>query len=177
MYRLINKALREGSLVCYERGVYFIPSKTFFGISSIDSDQVAEKRYTRNDDSVYGLYSGLSLLNSFGITTQMPNSIEIITNKEATRKREVRISGRPYLVRKSRCEITKDNYASYTILQLFLDMNDNDSLNCSSIEKIRYFMDKNDVTLKNLVEISTYFPGKAVKRMMRSPIFYDAIRE
>lgn len=175
VYRLISKAVEEGKLSCYERGVYYIPQKTFFGYSSINADQVALKRYIRSGDDCYGLYVGLSLLNLFGITTQMPNGIEIVTNCEATRRRTVRISNRTYTLKKSRCKITKDNIASYTIFQLFLDMDDGDNLDDSSTELIKSYLNRNNISLKDLMEMSSFFPGKALKRMMRSGILYDVI--
>lgn len=175
VFRMLKKAEQSGDIRCFDRGIYYIPSKTFFGYSTISSDQVAEKKYVKNSKDTYGIYSGLTLLNSFGITTQMPNQIEIVTNNETTRRREVQISNRTYVIRKSRFTISEENYAAYTILQLFNDMEETDSIDESSMKRVSYFMKKNNVTAKQLISLADYFPGKTVKRMMRSPLFYGTI--
>lgn len=175
VFKMLKKAEQSGDLRCFDRGIYYIPSKTFFGYSTISSDQVAEKKYVKNSKDTYGIYCGLSLLNNFGITTQMPNQIEIVTNNETTRRREVRISNRTYVIRKSRYLISKENSAAYTILQLFNDMEDTDTIDESSMERISCFMKKNNVTTKQLISLADYFPGKTIKRMMRSPIFYGTV--
>lgn len=176
VFRMIKKAEENGEIICFDRGIYYIPSKTFFGHSTISSDQVAEKKYLKNNNDTFGIYCGLSLLNIFGITTQMPNQIEIVTNNETTRKREIQISNKTYIIRKSRCVISKDNSAAYTILQLFNDIEDTDVIDESSLAKILYFIKKNNVTTKQLISLADYFPGKTVKRMMRSPLLLRLVK-
>ena len=39
------------------------------------------KKYICDKDEVYGIYGGLNLQNMFSTTTQMPNMIEVISNK------------------------------------------------------------------------------------------------
>ncbi len=171
VFKTIKKAEEKNEIRCFERGVYYIPEKTFFGQSSISPDQVALKKYIRNGNDVYGIYSGLILLNSFGITTQVPNQIEIITNNETTRRREIQISGRTFVIRKSRCEITKRNVSAYMILQLFCDMSDEDLNDKLLVKKIKSFIDEKNVSIKQLMKLSAYFPGKTIKRMMGCSLF------
>lgn len=176
VFRLLKKAIKEGDIMYYDRGVYYIPEKTFFGYSSINPDQIVKKKYIKNQNEIFGVYSGLSLLNFFGITTQMPNHIEIVTNNEATRKRIIKIANRTYIIRKSRITITNENMAAYTIMQLFNDIEDIDVINKSSLQKITYFINKNNITFKQLAPLVEYFPSKTLKRIMRSEMLYGALQ-
>ena len=47
VFRIINEMEKTNELVRYTKGVYFIPKKTFFGLSTITADSVVEKRYLK----------------------------------------------------------------------------------------------------------------------------------
>lgn len=175
VFRLIKKAEKAGELVAYSRGVYFIPRKTFFGQSTICSEMVAEKKYMRSGNSVYGVCAGLNLLNQFGVTTQVPNTLEIVTNNETTRKRKVVIDGKEFVVRRARCKITSDNYPEYTLLQLFNDMDEKDTLDKFALDQIASYMKEKSVTKEKLFSMSAYFPSIAAKNMIRSGALNGAI--
>lgn len=171
IFRLIKSAEETKELISYSRGIYYIPRKTCFGQSSIYSNQVIEKKYIKDNENVYGIYSGLYLLNEFGITEQVPNIIEITTNNEATRKRTITIGKKKYILRKSRCEITDDNYSSYTLVQLFYDMNKDDKLSDLANLQIGRYIRQNNITKEKLLSIAIYFPLKTYKKMIESGVF------
>lgn len=170
VFRLIKKSEEAGELVLFSRGVYFIPKKTFFGQSTICSEMVAEKKYLKNNQSVYGVYAGLNLLNQFGLTTQVPNTIEIVTNNETTRKRNVIINGREFILRKARCEINNENYATYTIMQLFSDMSNDDVLDDLSKTQIHNYMSDNKIKVDDLFYMSRVFPASTLKKIVKSGV-------
>lgn len=175
VFRLIKKAEDAGELVAFSRGVYFIPKKTFFGQSTICSEMVAEKKYLKNNQSVYGIYAGLNLLNRFGVTTQVPNTMEIVTNNETTRKRNVTINGRGFILRRARCEINKENYPTYTVLQLFSDMSNEDELDDFSRTQINDYMSSNGIKADDLFDMSRSFPAATLKKMVRSGVLNAAV--
>ncbi len=175
VFRLIKKAEDAGELVAFSRGVYFIPKKTFFGQSTICSEMVAEKKYMKNNQSVYGIYAGLNLLNRFGVTTQVPNTMEIVTNNETTRKRNVTINGREFILRRARCEINKENYQTYTVLQLFSDMSDEDELDVFSKKQIKNYLSNNKIKADDLFDLSRSFPAATLKKLVRSGVLNVAV--
>ena len=170
VFRLLKKAEKNGELVRFSRGVYCIPKKTFFGYSTLSSGMVANDRYIRNNETVYGLYSGLTLLNQFAISTQVPNVVEIVTNNETTRKRTVIIDGMKFIIRKSRFEITNDNYFYYTVLQLFLELGINPSLNDFSKKKIKEYLVSNNIDQNRLIKYAMFFPAQVVKNLLGSEV-------
>ena len=103
VFRYIDKAKNNMELIQFTKGVWG-------DLSMITTDSVVEKKYLRNSNQVYGVYSGIKLLNLFSVTTQMGATIEIVTNNETTCCRHIDINSRKFILRKSRCKITKKNY-------------------------------------------------------------------
>ena len=175
VFRLLKKAENSGELVRFSRGVYCIPKKTFFGYATISSSMVANDKYIGDSDNIFGVYSGLSLLNQFAISTQVPNVIEIVTNNETTRKRLVEIDGMKFIVRKSRFEITKDNYNYYTILQLFLELGINPSLDDFSKQRIKEYISSNNMDQNRLIKYAMFFPAQVIKNLLWSEVLNGTI--
>ena len=175
VFRLIKKAEESGELIKFTRGVYCLPKKTIFGYGTLTSSIVANTKYITNGASIYGVYSGLSLLNQFTISTQVPNVIEIVTNKEATRKRVVDIDGMKFVIRKSRFEITKDNCDYYSLLQLFLELGVNPDLDDFSKERIKEFIVKKNIDKKELIRLAMKFPAQTLKNLIGSEVINGTI--
>ena len=174
VFRYIGKAKENKKIVQFAKGVYYIPNITFWGdLSSITADSVIEKKYLRNADQTYGIFGGVKLLNNFSVTTQMAAVIEVVTNNETTRCREIEINGRRFILRKSRCEINKNNYAAYTILQLFNDFTEQDKLDESSRRRLFEYIKNRKVTQKQLLDLSIQFPARTTKKLIGSGVINE----
>lgn len=174
VFRYIGKAKKNKEIVQFAKGVYYIPNITFWGdLSSITADSVIEKKYLRNADQTYGIFGGVKLLNNFSVTTQMAAVIEVVTNNETTRCREIEINGRRFILRKSRCEINKNNYAAYTILQLFNDFTEQDKLDESSRRRLFEYIKNRKVTQKQLLDLSMQFPARTTKKLIGSGVINE----
>lgn len=169
-FRLIDKGKERGEIVQYAKGVYFVPQKTRIGFSTITADDVVLKRYLSDGDEIYGIYSGIKLLNAFSVTTQMAGVVEIVTNNESAKYREIQINNRRFILRKSRCRIDKDNAAAYTLMQLFSEIGKEDRLDEIAVRKIQNYIAKENVAGKQLFEIARFFPARAAKMMIGSGI-------
>lgn len=173
VFRLIDKAEKNGEIVNFDTGVYFIPTKSIIGISTITAEDVAYKKYVSYKDDVYGVYSGLSLLNMFSVTTQMPNTIEIVSNNESMRCRKIMIDGRTIILRKSRCKIDRTNEPAYTILQLLSDIGKISDIDDRVRESIKRYMKGNGVNNVDLVSLARVFPAQTTKNLMYSGVLND----
>lgn len=173
IFRFIKKARDNNEIVQYDKGIYYIPGKTFLGYSSISADTVIEKRYLRNEENVYGVYSGIKLFNNFSMTTQMAAVIEIVTNNESAKYREIQIKNRRFILRRSRCKINKDNAAAYTVLQLFSEFDKKDKLNENAKRRLIEYMRVTGVTKEKLFSLSMQFPSKTVKNLIGSGILNE----
>jgi predicted transcriptional regulator of viral defense system len=173
IFRLINKAKTDGQLLQYDNGVYFIPDRSILGLSTITADDVARKKYVSDNGKIYGVYSGLKLQNDFSLTTQMPNTIEIVTNNETMRCRSIDIDGRKFILRKSRCQINKDNVAAYTILQLFTEIDNSQEFDDISVNRIKSYAKNNNVSAKKIIEMANIFPAKTTKNLLCSGVLNE----
>lgn len=171
IYKLIKEGEKTGKLVKFERGIYYLPTKSYFGESLLSPNEVAFEKYISNGDDNYGVLGGLSILNYFGVTTQVPQTITIVTNKEATRGRKVYIGNMPYIVKKSRMEISKKNQAAYTIVQLFYELGKDELLNGRSLENVKKYVKDNSITKEELIDVAMNFPNIVMKKMRANGVF------
>lgn len=172
VFRLINKAEKKGEIIKFDMGIYFIPTKSILGISTITVEEVIEKKYIGYKDDAYGLYNGLNLQNMFSATTQMPNTIEIVSNNESMRIREIMIDDRRIILRKSRCKIDSKNIKAYTILQFFSEMKSSE-IDERTKEAISKYMIENKVSNADLITLAKIFPAKTTKNLIYSGVLYD----
>lgn len=173
VFRFIKKARDNNEIIQYDKGIYYIPRKTFLGYSSISADAVIEKRYLRNEKNIYGVYSGIKLFNNFSMTTQMAAVIEIVTNNESAKYREIQIKNRRFILRRSRCKIDKENAAVYTVLQLFSEFDKKDKLNTNAKRRLLEYITTTGVTKEQLFSLSMRFPSKTVKNLIGSGILNE----
>ena len=175
VFRLIDASKELGELVQYAKGIYYLPQKTRLGNSTITADDVIRKRYLKNGADVYGIYSGVKLLNAFSVTTQMAGVVEVVTNNESAKYREIQVNNRRYILRRSRCSINKNNAAAYTVMQLFSEMEKEDKLDDSSMQRLRGYIAKEGITQSQLFSMAQAFPARATKKMIGSGIISGTI--
>ncbi len=160
--QLIQEAIEDGKLARFENGIYYIPSKTILGDSILSTTKVIEKKYIKNDKEVYGFYCGISFMNNMGITTQVPNTYEIMTNKESTRVRKVKVGNQEIVLRKARVEVNKDNYLTLQFLEFIASTGIEFLLN--NREKVyKYFI--NYVDKNQVIKYMTKYPSKTIKNL------------
>lgn len=169
---LLSNYVKTGDIKRYSQGIYYIPKKTVLGYSSISFESIIERKYISDNNKVFGYYSGMSLLNTIGLSSQVPNVPEITTNNEATRKRKVKIGKRSVIVRRSAIEINNDNYLYLQFFDIFryadpnvIEENKNNIIN---------FFDNNKLDYNNLIEIEKLLPMK-IRKIFRRTKVYDEL--
>lgn len=175
IYKELNILCEEGKLIRFEKGVYYIPKDTPLGKSVLDPRKIITKKYLQNGDEVVGYYSGNTLLNLLNLSTQMPNTIEIYTNNEKAKIREVRIGKQRVALRRARTPITKENSAVLQFLEL-MNFADAAFLTEEKKEKISAFIKKNKITRAKVAEYAPVFPDKAMRNLIESEVIYNVAR-
>ena len=119
----LKKLCDKGLLEKYDVGVYFIPKKTLLN-STIgpNADMVARYRFISKGNNIDGLYGGNSFANQIGISTQVPQVVEIVSNNTNSSDREVRIGNRRFYVKKPIVQITKENVYVLQMLELLKNL-------------------------------------------------------
>lgn len=169
VYQLIDAAMNSGLLAKAGYDCYYIPTTTPFGKSLLNPRKVIEKKYISNKGEVYGFYTGLALLNSFGITTQMPNIIEVFTNNEATKSRRVTINNQTVIVKRARTKINNSNYKEMMLLELF-NLADVRSIDARATQKIVVYMKQNNISIQGIMKYAKFVPARAIKNFMSSEV-------
>lgn len=169
VYQLIDAAMNSGLLAKAGYDCYYIPTTTPFGKSLLNPRKVIEKKYISNKGEVYGFYTGLALLNSFGITTQMPNVIEVFTNNEATKSRRVTINNQTIIVKRARTTINNSNYKEMMLLELF-NLADIRSIDARATQKIVDYMKQNNISIQGIMKYAKFVPARAIKNFMISEV-------
>lgn len=162
----------SGKIIRFERGIYYIPTDTIFGKTLLDPNKVIEKKYIFKNREIIGFYSGLTALNNLGLTTQVPNVIEICTNNEATKVRDIKIGGQKIIIRKSKIKITNDNFNTIQLLDImnYVPNNFFDKERKSIIKK---WVKKKNITRESVLEYVSEFPNKTSRNIIESEaIFY-----
>lgn len=145
----INRLVKNGKLVQYLKGVYYKPSKGYFGYKKIDINKVIYKKYLK-DDKIKGYYSGAYLFNKLGLTTQVPKEIVIVTNECKYNKYNNKNLG--IVIKKPKIKITEENYK---YLQLFdiLTNKDNIKIEVSNEKDIIFnFIKENNLDMLKVFE-------------------------
>jgi len=168
----LRKMVESGEIKRFESGVYYFPTKMFFGDSLLDSRKVVKRRFLSDGAEVYGYIAGASLMNLAGLSTQVPNLIELVTNKESTRVRNINIGAQRVRARRGRTIITKDNVAALRLLDLM------NVVTPAIMDEIEIFMlakytKDSGVTRKEISRYASLFPAKAMKNMIESGAVYE----
>lgn len=165
----LNKLVSENRIIRYERGIYYIPEKTIFGNSSLNPQKIIEKKYLSNAS---GYYSGLSFANKIGITTQMPNVIEIYTNNGKSRVREITVNNLKVIIRKARVNITSDNVYVLSFLELMNSFS-LDYYNNERKDLIIDYIKEKRINRQQITKYSPYYPDRVMRNLVESEIIYD----
>ena len=172
LFNELKKLVESGEIKRFDTGIYYFPIKMFFGDSFLDPRKVVERRFISNGDDVYGYIAGASLLNQTGLSTQMPNLIELVTNNETTRVRNINVGTQQVRARRSRTTVTKDNVKVLQFLDL---MNSITSAVMEETEQfmLRKFVKDSGVIRNAITQYAGLFPAKAMKNMIESGIVYE----
>lgn len=82
----LKKLCDEGKLQKYENGIYYLPKKSRLKTNvGVNADMVARYKYVSRGGKVDGFYSGNTFANQLGISTQVPNKVEIVSNNMAAK--------------------------------------------------------------------------------------------
>ena len=119
--KCLSRLHEEDKIERFDNGIYYFATlnQYFNEKSKLSENKVIEKKYIRDDNVVYGYITGYSFVNYLGLTTQVPQVIEIVTGKIS--KSMTENFSTSYKLKKTRVNITKDNYKFLQVLDLLTD--------------------------------------------------------
>lgn len=160
---LTNKNL----LIRYDTGIYFIPGKSIFKTSkTLNQNKVIEKKYISTNDEIVGYFSGLNFANRIGITTQVPNLYEVVSNKATCDYRELKIGSTKIILRKPRTKITKENYLELQFLDMIKEIDNLSILDKEENKKVVLnYMNMAKISFEKVQKLLEFYPDKIYKNL------------
>lgn len=178
VYQLITDAIKKGTLVRFDTGIYYLPTISEFGRSVLAVNEVVNRKYITDNGETFGIYGKTVIDLNFLLSYQVPNTIEVITNKESRDIREIEIRGRKVVLRKSRLPITSENEGAYTIMELFngIDMRryQEDSM---VREIISSYIKEKKINSQIIYSLANFFPAKTMKNLATSGVLNEIVQQ
>lgn len=163
---------KEKKIIRYGQGVYYIPTKTVFGNSILNPRKVIEKKYIKDGSKIIGYYSGITFQNQLKLTTQMPNVIEVYTNNETAKARNVFIGKQKVILRKARTTINNSNVAILSFLELMNDIAPR-SLDERKKSYIISYINSCGISKNDILFYAKVFPDKAMRNLIESGAIFS----
>lgn len=155
----------SGQIYRYETGIYYMKGNTRLkGGVSLSASKVARYKYIARKDQVNGYYSGYTFANLLGLTTQVPYTIEIVSNCASAKCREVSVKNQKIILRRPRTQINKENVHVLQLLDLLKDFEqyvDEDMAAATYI--ISSYIEKIGMKRSDVDEYITLFPDRVYK--------------
>lgn len=170
--QVFTRLVKRKKLERFGQGIYYIPKITPLGISKLSAKKVYERKYISNGRNVYGFYAGLTLENAIGLTAQVPNVVEIVTNNEGSRLREVMVGNQRVRLRKSSVKVTEQNARILQLLDLMNRVNLKD-MSEESKYNLRSFVREQKLNRDEIFSYITNFPSRAAKNMIESGVISE----
>jgi len=172
IFMQMKKLVDSGIIKRFDTGIYYFPLKFSFGDSCPDPYKIVQKRFLSDGENVYGYVSGLSLKNSAGLSTQCPNLIEVTTNNERSRVRDIKIGFQRVRARRARTTVTKENSNALQFLDLM------NIINPKFMDETEQFMLKkyakdSGVTQDQIKQYAGLYPAQAMKNYIESGAMYE----
>ena len=172
IYKELNRLCETGEIKRFEKGVYYIPKKSSLGMSLLNPGKVIEKKYIKTKENTYGYYAGYYLLNLLGLSTQVPNVIEVYSNNESSKVRDIKVGSQNVRVRKPRVDITKENAPVLAFLEL-MNVVDASLLGEDKKKIIEQYIADYNISRKDITKYSPSYPDKVIRNMIESEVIYS----
>ena len=171
IYRELSRLCAKKFVVRFDTGIYYIPKTTPFGVAHFNPKKVIEKKFIKDDENVFGFYSGSYLQYELGISKLKPATIEIYTNVERRDLHKVKLGNYQISLRKPRTKIDKHNAPVLCFLELMNGI-DTESLDEYKRKLISDYIAENRITQRQITKYIPCFPDKTCRNLIESEVIY-----
>lgn len=162
-----------GKIMRYDNGIYYIPKQSKLkGAVPFTPEKIALYKYVLCRGGIEGYYSGYTFANQMGITTQVPVTIEIVSNNASAMRREVNLSGQRIVLRKPRTKVTESNARVLQLLDLLKDIHEYaDGESDDVTEKIVQYIKTENITREQFDEYISLYPDRIYKNLYEMRLY------
>ena len=170
----LSELTASGQLVRYATGIYYRPRKNRESVSEFDVSKVIREKYIERDGKVFGYVSGDKLLKVLGLINCEPDVMIIVTNKEKSRGRKVRLGDKEVYLIKPPTEISADNVAVLRFLEAvrLINISDRDKW---KINRLEDYIRKYNVTFSAVHQYCIYFSDSVSKKILGTSLIQTLI--
>ena len=133
---------------------------------------MAKYRYIIRRGKAEGYYSGYTFANQVGVTSQVPVTVEIVSNEVSAKVRDIKIKDQTIRLRKPKTTVTKDNAK---VLQFLNFMCEVDRLSDESedviFDRIRDIIKKQNIQKKDIDIYISLYPLKVYKNFYERELY------
>lgn len=172
--RQMFKVLCDKGKICrYDTGIYYIKGNSRLkGGMTLSASKVAKYKYIARKEQVNGYYSGYTFANLLGLTTQVPHTIEIVSNGASAKCREVSVKNQRIMLRRPRTEINKNNVLILQLLDLLKDLEQYVDEDMEKVtEKIGSYIKEIGIKQSDVDEYISLFPDRVYKYIYEMRLF------
>mgnify|MGYP000026718051 FL=1 len=172
----LKRLVDRGKLLRFSEGIYYFPKQSWlFRSTPPDMEQIIIRKYIESGENTIGYYSGLTLSNIAGITTQMPAEQCIVTNAEKSRRRIVSIRKRRICLKAPRTAVNQKNKDALSVLDLVGEAFKYTEYDREETEKrLRAYIRRLGVAKASVRACLSYYPSKTSKLLLEMGI-YDVL--
>lgn len=163
---IIYRLLKEKKLKTKYRGVYFKPTKTLFGETTISNKDLIEKKFLKDKDGkVNGYIVGAKLYNMIGLTTQVPNVTDIVTNE--CKYHKIFYDNLRVNILKPKMTIDDENYLYLQLLDV-IENKDSINIEVDNFDEIIFkIIDNNNLEFEKIIKYARITNNKkAIERLV-----------
>lgn len=169
------KKMTDDGLICrFEPGVYYFPKTNILGETlPLSAETVAIHKYIKRMGRRIGYYSGYTLANRMGLSTQVPFVQEITSNYAPAAVREITIKNYKYIIRRPVVEVTDENVAVLQLLDCLKDMDkctEEEPEACGRV--LTKYAQEHAITKKMIDAIIIRYPLKVYKAIYETGVQY-----
>lgn len=159
---ILNRMCKKGVIKPFHKGIYYKPIKNIFGEMTLSKNKVIIRKYIKDENgNIKGYLTGAKLFNMLGLTTQVPNIINIVTN-ECKNYNEYKNEKLCVIIRKPKIHINNENYK---YLQLFDIINNKEKINIEvdNYDEIIYrFIKENELDFEKIIKYARETNNKKI---------------
>lgn len=148
-------------LIRYQKGIYYRPKVTAFGISLLNPMQVVIESYVKKGKDEFGYETGPSLVNKLGLTTQIPKYRYYATNRchrygdNVDEKRKV-------VFRSPVIAVSAENRPYLQLLDI-LQNKDNTPIDAADAQRrMENYIEQNNIDFRKLIALAQKHYGRKV---------------
>jgi len=164
----------KGVINRFDSGVYYFPQKDILNKNvKLSSDTVVLYKYIKRNGITIGFYSGFTLANRFGISTQVPYKEEITSNNAPAVVREISIGKRDYIIRRPVVPITTENMYVLQLLDCLKDIEKTSEIDIKECGKILIeYVKRHHITKEMIDKYISNYPLKVFKSIYDTEVTY-----